>query len=75
MVEHLCEFHLCESTSADWENSKLIFLYLELDVLIFNEGRFLHFEIHYLKSVCKITWLNYFQFFFVSKSCCYSQAC
>ena len=30
-----CEFHLCDSTSAVWENSELIFLYLELVVLIF----------------------------------------
>ena len=34
-VEHLCEFHLRESTLENWENSELIFLYLVLDVLIF----------------------------------------
>ena len=35
LVEHLCKFHLCGSTSVFWENSELIFLFLELDVLIF----------------------------------------
>ena len=34
-VEHLREFHFCESTSVYWENSKFNFLFLELDLLLF----------------------------------------